>query len=317
MKQILGFFKSVRLAVGLILYIAITSVLATLVPQGKEVAFYYSSYSPILAGLIVTTQFHVFFRSFLFLIPSLLFFINLSVCAADRLIREFKKKAKMRIGVDLVHLGILLLIIGGIVTFAGRREGFRYLGEGDQLNLPGDFLLRLEKYEFQQYPDGRPKDWISVVDVEKNGKVVTDSFPIEVNRPLQVGSLRIYQSSYAQEMRLAVRDAQGNDFILTPGQFIKSEKYAYRYQYAEERRAGTKDYRVVFEKWEGHNLVGPVELSLSERIGDFELKDIHAKDVTGLQFVIDPGALPIFIALIVIMVGLSITYIRKIGDEKL
>ena len=317
MRQILNVFKSVKLAVALILYIAITSILATLIPQGKEISFYQSQYPPLLASVIVATQFHIFFRSILFLVPALFFFVNLAVCAIDRLIRELRKKARMRIGVDLIHLGILLLIVGGIISSTGRKEGFQYLAEGDEVNLPGGQVLRLEAFEFLQYPDGRPKDWISVVDIEKNGGLVKDSFAIEVNRPLQIGALKIYQASYAKEMRLVMVDDKENESTLAPGQFVKSGKFAFRYRHAERTGSSAASYRIIVEKWEGHNFVEPMELSVADKLGDFVIKGVLELDMTGLQFVIDPGYLPVVISLILITVGLSVTYIRKIGDKRI
>ncbi len=317
MRQILNAFKSVKLALVLILYMVITSILATLIPQGKEIAFYHSQYPPFLASIIVATQFHIFFRSILFLVPALFFIINLAVCAIDRLIRELRKKARLRIGVDLVHLGILVLVVGGIISAYGRKEGFQYLGEGDEINLPAGQVLRLETFEFLQYPDGRPKDWISVVDIEKNGKVVKDSFPIEVNRPLQIGSVKIYQASYAKEMRLVMVDDKEHESTLTPGHAVKSGKFAFRYRHAEKTGGSAEDYRIIFEKWEGHSFVEPMELSISDKLGDFTIKGVLEIDVTGLQFVIDPGYLPVFISLILITIGLSITYIQKIGDKRI
>jgi cytochrome c biogenesis protein len=317
MRQILNVFKSVKLAVTLILYIVITSILATLIPQVKEIAFYHSQYPPLLASIIIATQFHIFFRSILFLVPALFFCINLAVCAIDRLIRELRKKSKLRMGVDLVHLGILVLVVGGIISAFGRKEGFQYLGEGDEVNLPAGQVLRLETFEFRQYPDGRPKDWISVVDIEKNGEIVKDSFPIEVNRPLQVGAVKIYQASYAKEIRLTTIDDKGNEYTIHPGQFVKSGKFAFRYRHAEKEGGSATGYRIIFEKWEGHSFVEPMQLSISDKLGDFVIKGVLEMDVTGLQFVIDPGYLPVFISLILITIGLSITYIQKIGDKRI
>ena len=127
MKSLLKTFKSVKLAVSLISYIIVTSILATLIPQGKELAFYYSNYPSVISCLILNTQLNNFFYSFLFIVPLLLFFINLTVCMLNRLIRELKKKRKKRLGPDLIHLGLLVLIISGIITYAGRQEGFTYL----------------------------------------------------------------------------------------------------------------------------------------------------------------------------------------------
>ena len=45
-KAVYGFFKSVRLTIVLILAIAVLSLLASLVPQGRSDAWYQSHYSP-------------------------------------------------------------------------------------------------------------------------------------------------------------------------------------------------------------------------------------------------------------------------------
>ena len=56
-----------KLAIVLVLYLAITSGLSTLIPQGEEISHYYANYSQTLARIIEIFQFHTFFRSFLLL----------------------------------------------------------------------------------------------------------------------------------------------------------------------------------------------------------------------------------------------------------
>ena len=62
-----------RLAIGLIAYLAVTCVLATLVPQGLSDDAYREMYSRIVAQLVVQTGFGSFFGSILFIIPAFLF----------------------------------------------------------------------------------------------------------------------------------------------------------------------------------------------------------------------------------------------------
>ena len=66
MSSLYRFFKSVRLAIVLILLITVLSLLSTLVPQGREDAFYKENYSPALYGLITTLDFNRYFNSVLF-----------------------------------------------------------------------------------------------------------------------------------------------------------------------------------------------------------------------------------------------------------
>ncbi|TFG62391.1 MAG: hypothetical protein E4H36_08110 [Spirochaetales bacterium] len=177
MNKLFSFFKSVKLAIVLISIITATSILATLVPQNKDMAFYYHTYSPFFNWLIINTRFYKFFTSILFFIPAGLFFINLSTCTVDRLVRQLKKKGKKKFGPDILHVGLLVLLIGAVFTFAGKREGYMTLASGDKMGLPGGYLLTLKSFTFLTYENGSPKDWISTVDVEKEGKKLSMLFP--------------------------------------------------------------------------------------------------------------------------------------------
>ena len=170
MKGLYKFLKSIKLAIVLISYITITSIIATLIPQGKEAAFYAQKYGVFLSWLIQSIGFDNFFKAFLFILPSTLFFLNLGVCAVDRLVKEFRGKMKKRFGPDIIHVGLLLLIVGSMFTFLLREEGFMYMGVGEIIKLQKKYQLYLEDYKFLIYPDGRPKDWISTLSVSDDKK---------------------------------------------------------------------------------------------------------------------------------------------------
>ena len=99
-------------------------------------------------------------------------------------------------GSDIVHLGLLVIIAGGIVSgLTGSREEMS-LKEGQTLAVPGaDFELRLDKFTTEYYPDGNVKDWKSDLTVLESGKPVL-SRTIEVNSPLSYKGYRFYQTSY-------------------------------------------------------------------------------------------------------------------------
>ncbi|MEW5814721.1 MAG: cytochrome c biogenesis protein ResB, partial [Spirochaetota bacterium] len=292
----------------------ITSILATLIPQGRELAFYYHSYSRLVSWLIVTLQLNNFFRSILFLFPVSLFFVNLAVCTIDRLIKGLKSGRK-RYGPDFIHVGLLLLVIGSILTFTGRREGFMTLGEGDEIRLPGGYLLTLKKFEFRKYADGRSKDWISTVDVEKDGNPIIKDFPIEVNKPLKIGSIKIYQNSYSKEDQLTLKDADGQKYTIVPGQQLSSATTIYLFTGIEDNSEGSGLRKAVFEKWESKTMTAIVKVSTREELEEYKIEELFSRDLTGLQAVIDPGFIPVLIALIIMAFGLVLTYLQKIGDK--
>ncbi len=317
MEKLLSFFKSVKLAVVLILYITAASLLASLVPQGRELAFYYHTYPQPLAWLIENTGFTHFFTSILFLAPAALFFVNLLVCTVDRLTRELNKKAKRRFGPDLIHIGLLLLVIGSVISFTGKKEGFVYLGEGDQVTLPGEYVLTLESFEFLTYEDGRPKDWISTVDVRKNGENLVDSYPIEVNNPLKVSNIKIYQSSYSQEEQLVLTTPKGEEQRVKARQPVMTEEAAYLFRgFARDTETGNIEHAVV-EKWQNQQVQETLRVSEGETFDGFTVEEFSLRLVTGLQAKIDPGFVPVLIALIIAGCGLGWTYIQKARENAL
>ncbi|MHB8055112.1 MAG: cytochrome c biogenesis protein ResB [Candidatus Aminicenantales bacterium] len=99
-------------------------------------------------------------------------------------------------GSDAVHLGLLVIIAGGIVTAGG---GFRTdlaLNVGKALDVPkAGFALRLDKFETETYPDGNVKDWKSTLTVIENSRDVRTQV-IEVNHPLVHRGFSFYQSAY-------------------------------------------------------------------------------------------------------------------------
>ena len=317
MLKIYQFFKSVKLAVVLIIIIVVTSVLATLVPQNRDLAFYYHSYPQWLTWLILKLQINTFFRSFIFITTAVLFFINLSACTVDRFFREIKGKRKRRYGPDMIHVGLLIVIVGSLVTFMGRKEGFMYMANGDEVKLPGGYVIELESYEFFAYPDGSPKDWISTVNVYEDGEMIVDSYRVEVNKPLNVGNIDVFQSSYAKESRAILVDDNGKSTPIAEGKVLRTDSAHYLLSGIGADPDKEGKLAAFFEKWQDSERTDYIKLAIDDEIDGYVLKELGVYDVTGLQAVIDPGFLPALIGLIICGIGLTLTYLQKIGDKEI
>jgi len=307
-KTLYKFFKSAKLAVIIILIIAVLSIISTLIPQGRDAAFYFHTYGAFWAQVILTLDFDDFFRSILFLIPVGLFFINLSVCAVDRLVNRERRKARRRYGPDLIHVGLLLLIIAAMFSVFARIESLVYMGEGDEIQLQGRYLIRLLDYEYKEYANGRPKDWISTVEVRRNGELMIASFPIEVNKPLRIGGVRIYQTSFAREDRAQLRDKDGISRPISNGQGFELEGAVVIFR-------GIEGNTAVFEQWEDHSRTAIYRTGIGETIGEYTVAELGSRDVTGLKAVKDPGFIPVAIALIIVAAGLTLTFVQKRKDR--
>jgi cytochrome c biogenesis protein len=319
-RAIYRFFRSVRLAIVLILLLTVLALLSTFVPQGEPAGFYAARYPPFVAGLLAVTGMTRFFTSALFLAPVLLFTVNLGVCAVGRFVTRARTGATRRHGPDLLHAGLLLLLAGALVTSLGRQEKRFWMAKGEQAVLDSSWTLTLLDFEFQRYQSGAPKDWISTVRAARNGAVAVSSFPIEVNRPLRLAGMRIYQASWTLEGTVRLRDAAGESVTAMTGQgFQDGESFWY---IAEVRHPlGFPDpdqppgWNTVVEEWKGHELASTRTLAAGDSIGPFRIEGISGRLLTGLTSVRDPGFPLVLAAIILAACGLALTYLQKRGDK--
>ncbi len=316
-RSLYNFFRSLKLAIGLILFITLTSIVSTFIPQKQDPDFYRELYSRFTAWLIDATGYDDFFKSLIFLVPSSLFFINLSTCTFHRFRTRLKNKVRKRFGPDILHIGLLVMIVGGVITLAGREEGFTMLSVGDQINVPGGYVMTLENFEFLTYENGTPKDWISTVKVVKGEEIIHESFPIEVNKPLKIGYVKLYQSSYDIQSYIILSDPDEKMYKLSVDQMIPLDDKGYILRAVDKDEKDASKSTAHFDYWQGHEVVDHQDFGISESIDIYTIEEMESTMATGLQMVIDPGYYPILIGLLLLTLGLFITYIQKIGDDKL
>jgi cytochrome c biogenesis protein ResB len=311
--------RSLKLAIVLIAYLAATGILASLLPQGREAAYYHSVLSPFAADIVVKTGFSNFYRSLLFLVPALFFFANLSACAADRLVRELKKeKKKRRHGPDILHLGLILLILSAVLGQIAKLshpdwQGFVRLAKGEAVELPGGRLLALEALRAERYADGRPKDWVSSVEVRKNGALLVPSYDIRVNHPLRLGSLSIYQSSYGLERVLDLSGPSGEKRSLAAGETIDTDSGRLMLM-SVDLDAGTALARE--EPRAGAAAARTIALEKGSKIGAFSVVGTEELALSGLMESYDPAFPAVLVSLLVAALGICVTFARKLGELK-
>ena len=107
-----------------------------------------------------------------------------------------RKKGLGHFGSDFVHLGLLVVIAGGIVSgLAGFRTRIS-LEEGQTALVPqAGIELRLDKFETEYYPQGDVKAWKSTITILEN-KAPVRTREIAVNKPLSHRGFSFYQMSY-------------------------------------------------------------------------------------------------------------------------
>lgn len=118
-----------------------------------------------------------------------------------------EKGAFSRLGVYVVHLGVLLLIAGGLAGAVWGLKGHMEIAEGgvaDTLRLAGGkgqrplgFQIRCDRFVVEHYESGMPKLFRSDLVFLRDGKIEMKG-ALLVNHPLDFGGLRFYQSSYGR-----------------------------------------------------------------------------------------------------------------------
>lgn len=111
-----------------------------------------------------------------------------------------RKGGASRWGSYVTHLGIILVLLGGIGT---ARYGFRFDRDcpvGESFDAPrSTFKVRVDDFTIETTPEGQIKDYKSVLTVLDPDSVLTKT--IEVNHPLLYRGINFYQASYGQETR--------------------------------------------------------------------------------------------------------------------
>lgn len=269
MKALWRFLASVQLTVVVLLSLAATSIIGTLIPQNESPAAYHEAFGGywyrLLGALDVFDMYHAWWFELLLLLLT----ANIVVCSVDRLrstgriiftrdpayrAERFRKsrvragfaaavppaalddrlasrierrfgrlrregdgEARLifaerwrwsRLGVYTVHLSVVLLVAGGLISALFGFEGHVNIPEGETANRivlrnsgrphPLPFAIRCDDFDVSFYPNGAPREYRShLVLLDEAGNVIAAK-QIIVNDPLRHAGINIFQSSYGK-----------------------------------------------------------------------------------------------------------------------
>jgi cytochrome c biogenesis protein ResB len=247
-----------------------------------------------------------------FLAPVCLFTLSLGFCTVTRLVSRAGTRAPRRHGPDLIHIGLLVLVAGGLVTALGRQEQTFALLEGDEASIGSGYHLALRSLQFLSYTDGSPRDWISTVGVTREGRPDVSVVPIRVNHPLRLGGITVYQTAWDVSGTLRLRDKSGADVPPpSPGDYFMTGDS--RWVFAGFLHDGP-GWSAAFVRYQDRELVERRNLRPGDAVGPFTVTAVDAHDRTGLKVVRDPGRVVFFAALLLVTAGLCLTFLQKRGD---
>ena len=266
------FFASVKLALIVLIILAVTSIIGTLIKQGQTPAYYVQEYGSGLARFFTALDFTNMYSSWWYIVLLGLFAVNLLVCSIERLpgvwrlmvmdnlaidprqlekmsstyrdktastsvaaaerlqqimaragwknprrldqdgrILLFAQKgAWTRLGVYVVHLSILVVLGGVLISDFFGFQAYVFLPEGRSTSsiflrkskepIPLGFELRCDRFEKTFYPNGMVKKYrsdLTVIDPERKTPYQKS---VIVNDPLKWRGLTFFQGdSYPLE----------------------------------------------------------------------------------------------------------------------
>jgi len=253
-----------------------------------------------------------------------------------------KKRTLGLFGADIVHLGLLIILAGGIISGLGGIRNNLTFSEGDVHDIPNaEFELRLDKFETEYYPNGSVRDWKSTLTVIENENPILSKI-IEVNHPLSYKGYVFYQSSYGWdwtntsveiwakkkgypsflrkiEMKLGTRvKLEGENTHISVVHFIPDFIINDRNE-VTSRSLQPNNPAAFIEGWEGEEKVfsGWIFAKFpdfarihSEKETDlsFELKSFKAGQYSVIEAAKDPGANTIWVGCTFLMIGLAIAF---------
>lgn len=307
----------------------------------------------ILLGLIGLTSAlgsglwpDIFSRTTFFKVLILLLFINMALCSGSQVKKFIKKLNKSRgqnrplvrpTGILLLHIGILIILLGGALNSIYGQSAQMTIVEGkpglvsDWIKTDKILAIKLDKFKIEYNNDGSPSQYYSRIRVLEQGK--QSSYTISVNHPLKYGKVKAYQESFGYLIKAESEYgtdktkrilAEGNGLTF-PGtqRTVKVYKYIPNFdpRYGMNSKTLRPDNpRVIFSVYEKGKLLGIGAARFGEEVAidkGVTVRFNGTQMFSVLKIKTDPG-LPVTIAGgLMLMIGVCLSlFVTPIGLQK-
>lgn len=241
------------------------------------------------------------------------------------------------LGAAVVHISILLIIVGGLISSLFGFSGDMIIIEGgtsrevviDRKHIaPLAFSVGLNRFTFERYADGTPREYRSDITFI-DGDNRTDA-SLTVNHPAEHNGIRFYQTSFGTEMDYAtidITDRLGRPVFTTnaywsipvtvPGRDLT---FTIVQNAPEFMDLGPAVQLLVTEQDKEYDLWAFVNYPDfdRERQGDFVfvLSNYHEVPYSGITAVKEPGLPLVFTGFILMCVGFLFPVVSAMGNYR-
>jgi cytochrome c biogenesis protein len=257
---------------------------------------------------------------------------------AGKALVSFNSSARISIiGPHLTHLGILLIILGGIIGNVATFKGYIYLKPGQETNeaevrgrgaasgfMDLGFIVRCNEFKVTWYEKSpMASDYLCDLSIIDSGKEAARK-TIEVNQPLSYKGYGFYQSSYGPLIRLTAENTEdgttvGEDVVQWFPWTVPGDTVSFMVVEFEERTFGMgRDMgpSVMVQKYQGGRPVD--EFKLFQHFPDFDrarkdkrvltFRTLPDRFWTGLQVIKDPGVHVVYAGFVLLTAGVTLTF---------
>lgn len=388
-REFLPVLTDLRLAIALLLLIAVFSISGTVIEQGQSPAFYQSNYPehPALFGFLTWKVIQIVgldhvYRTWWFLALLILFGTSLTACTFTRQLpalkaaqrwkyydepRQFQKLALSaeldtgslsslipilqkqrykifqekddilyarkgivgRIGPIIVHVGIVVILLGGIwgamtgfiaqeMVPSGNTFQVKNIIDAGPLaaaQIPKDWSVRVNRFWIDYTPSGSIDQFYSDMSVLNNQGKEVDHKKIFVNEPLRYHGVTFYQTDWGLsavqvklnnspvfQLPMAQLDTKGQGRIW--GTWIPTKP-----DLSEGVSLLAKDLQGMLLVYDATGkLIDTVRVGMSTQVNGVKLKILDLIGSTGLQIKADPGIPIVYTGFALLMLGVVMSY---------
>ncbi len=152
--------SSIKLAIWLLVVIALLSLIGTLIPQNETSDFYIAKFGQYGYQFLSKTSLNNIYASFWFLLLLILLALNLSVCLLNRF---FPKSRSL--GSFISHLSILAILLGALIGMFYGQKGYIKIKKGQEVSsfaaenkqIALGFSIRLDDFIYNENIDSKEK----------------------------------------------------------------------------------------------------------------------------------------------------------------